>query len=81
MHNLDYLIYEPCRIDCPYCEQPLDGPIQDGMHEECSKQFGRDLEEVYPDEAYLTSTPDFGLEEPEEEEDPTDAILAILERF
>lgn len=83
MNGLGHLINDgqPRCIHCPYCEQPLDGPIKDGMHAECNEQFGRDLDEIYPDEHYLQATPDIDLEEPEDAEELVDDILVILERF
>lgn len=50
MDDLQYLISDgqPVGTKCPYCERLLDGPIVDGMHAECSEQFGEDLNESYP---------------------------------
>ncbi len=31
---------------CPYCGEPLDGPIVNGLHAECNEQLCEELEEV-----------------------------------
>ena len=36
---------EPLREICPYCDQPLDGPIMCGLHVACSEQYNRDIAE------------------------------------
>jgi len=30
---------------CPFCELPLDGPIENGLHRECNEKFHEELQE------------------------------------
>lgn len=34
---------------CPFCDEPLDGEIIDGLHAECNRKFGEELQEAFPD--------------------------------
>lgn len=57
----------PC---CPYCDQSLDigGPVRDGMHAECNRQFGEELQEAFPDPAEILI-------------EPSEAFLPIADDF
>ena len=35
---------------CPYCDEELDGPTTNGLHDKCNEAFHEDIEEAFPDE-------------------------------
>jgi hypothetical protein len=69
----------PC---CPYCDQSLDigGPIQDGMHAECNRQFGEELQEAFPDPIQMLIEPSDEVLPIEQELDILIEIDALLSR-
>ena len=32
--------------DCPYCDQPLDGPMVNGLHEGCNEELQVELDNL-----------------------------------
>ena len=76
--------------DCPFCEQPLDGPIVNGLHDNCNGQLLEELarweESVkysgvlncQDSEGHISTIGDF---KDVEAEDKTEAKRIVLDEF
>jgi len=54
---------EEVNVDCPFCDEAIDGPSQDGLHPKCHVRFGEEMAEAYPDEPLNLEPDDFHFED------------------